>query len=321
MVARYTAGAANLPFLPLRSYFETDLPVANPLIREIKSPYSDETVYAVPPLNPDVTIVHAQRADAAGNTQVWGLLGCQKEAAFAAERVIVVVEELVDEAVIRADPNRTIIPGLIVDAVVVDPFGAHPSYVQGAYDRDNRFYLDWDPISRDEDALQAWLREWVYDLDDRAAYVDKLGAERVASAEARPGPVGLRRLRELRLMATVRYLVSDVARSMSFYRELLEFEEGFDMLPAFAMVRRGDLSLWLAGPSSSAARPMPDGRAPEPGGWNRFVVEVEDLEPIVERLREAGATFRNDIVNGPGGRQILVDDPDGNPIELFEARR
>ena len=168
MVARYTAGAANLPFMPLRSYFETDLPAANPLIRPIQSPYSDEVVYAVPPLNPDVTIVHAQRADADGNTQVWGLLGCQKEAAFAADRVIVVVEELVDEAVIRADPNRTIIPGLIVDAVVVEPFGAHPSYVQGAYDRDNRFYLDWDPISRDEDALQAWLREWVYDLDDRA---------------------------------------------------------------------------------------------------------------------------------------------------------
>ena len=124
----------------------------------IESPYGDGTVYAVPPLRPDVTIIHAQRADAAGNTQVWGLLGCQKEAAFAAERVIVVVEELVDEAVIRADPNRTIIPGLIVDAVVVEPWGAHPSYVQGAYDRDNRFYLDWDPISRDEAAVQAWLR-------------------------------------------------------------------------------------------------------------------------------------------------------------------
>jgi glutaconate CoA-transferase subunit A len=181
MVGRYTAGAANLPFYPLRSYFETDLPKANPLIREIASPYGDGTVYAVPPLRPDVTIVHAQRADAAGDTQVWGLLGCQKEAAFAADRVIVVVEELVDEAVIRADPNRTIIPGLIVDAVVVEPFGAHPSYVQGAYDRDNRFYLDWDPITRDEGALQAWLRDWVYDLDGRPAYVAKLGAERVAS--------------------------------------------------------------------------------------------------------------------------------------------
>ena len=126
MVARYTAGAANLPFFPLRSYFETDLPKANPLIRPIESPYGDGVVYAVPPLKPDVTIVHAQRASASGDTQVWGLLGCQKEAAFAADRVIVVVEEVVAEEVIRADPNRTIIPGLIVDAVVVEPWGAHP---------------------------------------------------------------------------------------------------------------------------------------------------------------------------------------------------
>jgi glutaconate CoA-transferase subunit A len=181
MVGRYTAGATNLPFYPLRSYFETDLPRVNPLIRPVVSPYGDGVVYAVPPLKPDVTVVHAQRADLNGNTQVWGLLGCQKEAAFAADRVIVVVEELVDEAVIRADPNRTIIPGLIVDAVVVEPFGAHPSYVQGAYDRDNRFYRDWDPISRDETAVQAWLAEWVYALDGRAAYTDKLGAERVAA--------------------------------------------------------------------------------------------------------------------------------------------
>ena len=190
MVGRYTAGAANLPFYPLRSYFETDLPRANPLIREIDSPYGDGKVYAVPPLKPDVSIIHAQRADAAGNTQVWGLLGCQKEAAFAADRVIVVVEELVSEDVVRADPNRTIIPGLIVDAVIVEPYGAHPSYVQGAYDRDNRFYLEWDAITKDEDALQAWLREWVYDLDGRAAYVDKLGAERIESLKPGSAPSG-----------------------------------------------------------------------------------------------------------------------------------
>jgi glutaconate CoA-transferase subunit A len=191
MVARYTAGAANLPFMPLRSYFETDLPKANPLIRPIESPYGDGVVYAVPPLRPDVSIVHAQRASAGGDTQVWGLLGCQKEAAFAAERVIVVVEDVVDEAVIRADPNRTIIPGLIVDAVVVEPWGAHPSYVQGAYDRDNRFYLDWDPITRDEDAVQRWLRDWVYDLDGRADYIEKLGSERVASLQpSEPAPSG-----------------------------------------------------------------------------------------------------------------------------------
>jgi glutaconate CoA-transferase subunit A len=190
MVGRYTAGAANLPFYPLRSYFETDLPNANPLIRELDSPYDNGKVYAVPPLKPDVTIVHAQRADAAGNTQIWGLLGCQKEAAFAADRVIVVVEELVDEAVIRADPNRTVVPGLIVDAVVVEPFGAHPSYVQGAYDRDNRFYLDWDAITKDEGATQAWLRDWVYDLDGRAAYHEKLGADRVASLKPGSAPSG-----------------------------------------------------------------------------------------------------------------------------------
>jgi glutaconate CoA-transferase subunit A len=190
MVGRYTAGAANLPFYPIRSYFETDLPKANPLIRQIESPYGDGLIYAVPPLKPDVSIVHAQRADRAGNTQVWGLLGCQKEAAFAADRVIVVVEELVDEAVVRADPNRTIIPGLIVDAVVVEPFGAHPSYVQGYYDRDNRFYLEWDAITKDERALQAWLGEWVHGLDGRAAYTEKLGRERVAALTPGSAPSG-----------------------------------------------------------------------------------------------------------------------------------
>ena len=175
MVSRYTAGAMNLPFFPLRSYFESDLPKANPKIRRIESPYGDGPVYAVPPLRPDVAIIHAQRADAAGDTQVWGLLGCQKEAAFAAERLIVVVEELVDESVVRADPNRTIIPGLIVDAVVVEPFGAHPSYAQGYYDRDNHFYLEWDAISRDAAALDAWLGEYVHGVADRSEYMAKLG--------------------------------------------------------------------------------------------------------------------------------------------------
>jgi glutaconate CoA-transferase subunit A len=190
MVGRYTAGAMNLPFFPLRSYFDSDLPAANPLIRQVASPYGDDPVYAVPPLKPDVTIIHAQRADAAGDTQVWGLLGCQKEAAFAASRVIVVVEELVDESVIRADPNRTILPGLVVDAVVVEPFGAHPSYAQGYYDRDNAFYLEWDAISRDEASLQHWLNEWVHGVSGRAEYVDKLGLERLESLHPAPAPSG-----------------------------------------------------------------------------------------------------------------------------------
>ena len=190
MVCRYTAGAMNLPFFPLRSYKDTDLPKANPLIQPIKSPYSDEHVYAVPALKPDVAIIHAQRADTAGDTQVWGLLGCQKEAAFAADRVIVVVEELVDESVIRADPNRTILPGLVVDAVVVEPFGAHPSYAQGYYDRDNAFYLEWDKISREEELLRAWLDEWVYGLADRHEYLEKLGQERLMTLRPTPAPSG-----------------------------------------------------------------------------------------------------------------------------------
>ena len=191
MVGRYTAGAMNLPFFPLRSYFETDLPEANPLIRPLESPYGDGTVYAVPPLRPDVAVVHAQRADAAGDTQVWGLLGCQKEADFAAARVIVVVEELVDESVIRADPNRTVIPGLIVDAVVVEPFGAHPSYAQGYYDRDNRFYLEWEAISRDPAALEAWLATWIHGTADHAEYLARLGPERLAALRpSGPAPAG-----------------------------------------------------------------------------------------------------------------------------------
>jgi glutaconate CoA-transferase, subunit A len=176
MVCRYMAGAANLPFFPLRSYYESDIPTANPRIVPITSPYDDDEVYVVPPLRPDVTIVHAQRADASGDTQIWGLLGCQKEAAFAADRVIVVVEEVVDESVIRKDPNRTVIPGVVVDAVVEEPFACHPSFAQGYYDRDNAFYLAWDKIAKDPETLEAWLREWVHGLANHGEYVEKMGA-------------------------------------------------------------------------------------------------------------------------------------------------
>jgi glutaconate CoA-transferase subunit A len=176
MVSRYMAGASNLPFFPIRSYFESDIPRVNPKIVSMRSPYDDGTeVYVVPPLRPDVTIVHAQRADAAGDAQIWGLLGCQKEAAFAAHRVIVVCEEIVEEAVIRRDPNRTVIPGVKVDAVVEEPFACHPSFAQGYYDRDNRFYLEWDAIARDQETLEGWLQEWVYDLSSHGDYVKKFG--------------------------------------------------------------------------------------------------------------------------------------------------
>jgi glutaconate CoA-transferase subunit A len=187
MVSRYVAGASNLPFFPLRSYYESDIPKVNPNIVPMISPYADGTeVYVVPPLRPDVTIVAAQRADEDGDTQIWGLLGCQKEAAFAADRVIVVVEEIVEESVIRADPNRTVIPGTIVDAVVEAPLSCHPSFAQGYYDRDNAFYLDWDRIARDPALLEAWLNEWVYGLADHAEYVEKFGDAHWDAL--RPGP-------------------------------------------------------------------------------------------------------------------------------------
>jgi glutaconate CoA-transferase subunit A len=184
MVARLSAGAARLPFWTLRNYMGTDLPEVNRQIRTVTCPYTGEVLATVPALNPDVTVIHAQRADAEGNTQIWGLLGVQKEAAFASQRVIVVVEELVDESVIRADPNRTLIPGLIVDAVVVEPWGAHPSYAQGYYDRDNEFYIGWEKTSRDPNALQGYLDDFVYGVADRAEYVAKCGSlERLRAAE------------------------------------------------------------------------------------------------------------------------------------------
>jgi glutaconate CoA-transferase subunit A len=195
MVCRYMAGAAKLPFFPLRSYLGTDLDKVNPRIQFVDSPYGDGQIAVVPPLNPEVTILHTQRADINGNTQIWGLLGMQKETAFAADKVIIVAEEIVDEEVIRSDPNRTIIPSLLVDAVVHQPFGAHPSYVQGYYDRDNQFYLAWDQISRDQVTTEAWLEEWVYGVGNWEGYLEKLQAKepdiwtRLAPGEALSHPV------------------------------------------------------------------------------------------------------------------------------------
>ena len=187
LVGRFAAGASRLPFFALRSYIGSDMVAANPLIKLIDDPYGTGKIAVVPPLNPDVAILHAQRADAKGNTQLWGLLGMQKEIAFAAKHVIVVVEELVDESVIRADPNRTLIPGLIVDAVVHEPYGAHPSYVQGYYDRDNESYLAWDKLSQDHAAVLGWLDEWVYGLENHAAYVRKYG--QAYFDKLKPGPL------------------------------------------------------------------------------------------------------------------------------------
>jgi len=203
MVGRYLAGAQRLPFYPLRSYGGSDLPSVNPAIRKVMSPYTaegeqPEALYVVPPVHPDVTIVHAQRADRLGNTQVWGLTGVQAEAVFAARRAVVVVEEVVPDEVVRSDPNRTVIPAHAVDAVVVCPWGTHPSFAQGYYDRDNDFYRAWSQISADPGRLRSWIDEWIHGTRDHADYVAKLGADlrsRLAVGEALSLPVNYGRRR------------------------------------------------------------------------------------------------------------------------------
>jgi glutaconate CoA-transferase subunit A len=177
MISRLQAGASGLPFIPMNQTAAEDLEHANPQYRRITDPYSGKEVVVVPPLNPDVAIVHVQRADINGNAQIWGILGEQKEAAFASDKVIITAEEIVDEEVIRSDPNRTLIPAFIVDAVCHVPYCAHPSYTQGYYDRDNGFYLLWDKISESPDKIKSYLDEWVYGVPDRQAYWQKLGDE------------------------------------------------------------------------------------------------------------------------------------------------
>jgi len=177
MISRLQAGAAGLPFMPMNPTAAGDLERANPLYRRVTDPYSGGEVVVVPALNPDVAIVHVQRADAEGNAHIWGIIGEQKEAAFAASRVILTTEEIVAEDVIRSDPNRTLIPGFIVDAVCHVPYAAHPSYTQGYYDRDNAFYLEWDEISKTRAGVKAYLDEWVFGVEDRAEYWQKLGPD------------------------------------------------------------------------------------------------------------------------------------------------
>jgi glutaconate CoA-transferase subunit A len=178
MITRLQAAAAGLPFLPMNQTAARDLERANPLIRRVTDPYSGQEVIVVPALHPDVAIVHVQRADANGNAHLWGIVGEQKEVAFAARRLILTAEDIVDESVIRSDPNRTIIPGFIVSAVCHVPHAAHPSYAQGYYDRDNDFYLAWDKISETPAAAKAWLDEWVFGVTERDEYWLKLGAEK-----------------------------------------------------------------------------------------------------------------------------------------------
>lgn len=186
LLGRLYAGAAGLPFFALRSGRGTGLEHVNPNIKTVSCPFTGELLSAVPPLKPDVAIVHAQRADEEGNLHVWGVVGDLREAVFSAKKVIATVEEVVDGAVIRSDPNRTVVPGFRVNALVVAPYGAHPSFAQGYYDRDNSAYLDWDSRCRSEASVKEYLDEWIYGIPDRASYLKKLSAEKLLQLQVKP---------------------------------------------------------------------------------------------------------------------------------------
>jgi glutaconate CoA-transferase subunit A len=169
MANRYAAGASGLPFAVLRGYRGTDLMKQTDNIAMITCPFTGEVLTAVPALNPDVTITHAQRADRAGNVQMWGITGVQKEALLAARSTLVTVEEVVDE--LEPMPGQVIVPSWALTCVAQAPNGAHPSYVHGYYERDNAFYRDWDEISRDRDTFERWMTEHVLDADPDTATV------------------------------------------------------------------------------------------------------------------------------------------------------
>ena len=173
MAAAYTAGASNLPFGILRGYLGTDLPGVNPQVRSVTCPYTGETLATVPALRPDLTILHAQRADREGNVLLRGILGAQKEAAMAARTLLVTVEEVVDD--LRAPMNAVVLPAWIVTVVACVPGGAYPSYAQGFYARDNAFYLAWDGIARDRGRFRSWMSEHVLGAKTHADYLRGLG--------------------------------------------------------------------------------------------------------------------------------------------------
>ena len=164
----YVAGASNLPFAVLRGYAGSDLPKHNPAIGRIRCPFTNEELAAVPAIRPDVAVIHAQKADRKGNVLIWGIVGVQKEAVLAAKHAIVTVEEIVDS--LEAPSNAVVLPSWVVSAVAPVPGGAHPSYSQGYYKRDNRFYKLWDDISRERDTFTAWMERHVLGTKDFAEY-------------------------------------------------------------------------------------------------------------------------------------------------------
>ncbi|OCP02744.1 MULTISPECIES: CoA transferase subunit A [unclassified Ensifer] len=178
MANAYEAGAANLPFATLRGYIGADLPKVNPNIKSVTCPFTGEVLAAVPAIRPDVTIIHAQRADRQGNVLIEGIVGVQKEAVLAAKRSIVTVEEIVDE-LRPPSPNSLVLPSWAVTSVAHVPGGAFPSYAHGYYPRSNAFYIGWDEIARDRDSFSAWIKENVLDAkpDDFAKHAGSRAAK------------------------------------------------------------------------------------------------------------------------------------------------
>jgi len=172
MAAAYCAGAARLPFGMLRGYIDTDLPAHNPRIRRVECPFTGELLAAVPAINPDVTILHAQRADRAGNVSLLGIVGAQREAALAAKTLLITAEEIVDE--LPPAMNGIVLPHWIVSAVVHCPGGAYPSYAHGCYERDNAFYQRWDGIARDRAGFSAWMQRHVLATRDQREFLASL---------------------------------------------------------------------------------------------------------------------------------------------------
>lgn len=184
MAAAYTAGASRLPFGLLRGYLGTDLPQVNPSIRAVRCPYTGEALATVPALRPDLTILHAQAADRAGNVLLRGILGAQKEAALAADRLLVTVEEVVES--FDAPMNAVVLPAWVVSAISHVPGGAYPSYAQGHYARDNAFYLAWDEVARDRERFRAWIERHILGTADHREFLASLGVPRKEPAEAHP---------------------------------------------------------------------------------------------------------------------------------------
>jgi glutaconate CoA-transferase subunit A len=172
------AGGLGAPFIPTYSVLGTDIPKTNPAFRESLSPFGGEKILLVPSLQPDVAILHVQRSDENGNAHAWGNLGISEEAALASQRIIIVAEEIVPHQIIVSDPNRVLAPSFKVCAVVREPGGAHPSPVQGYYNRDHEYYHEYHRLTRTVEGNAEWLGQWVADVKDRAGYLQKLGKER-----------------------------------------------------------------------------------------------------------------------------------------------